>query len=256
MPAPFYADAFSPPSLKEKQRHIKSERRERGERGTARWTTAEVREIVQAASEDVHRYAQVLLMLNGGMGATDLSNLRDSEINWDTKIIDTDRSKTQVPRIVPLWDKTIAAMKISRANRAAPADKKFADRFFLTPHGQPLVIEQFAEGDEKRIKVKRTDALKNWFYQLLNGSQREKWKKKAIRLPHLKVHGGGVYTLRSVFVNLSTGHGQGQDENLVASILGWKTSNEIMQWYLRGDNSAKQRAIVEHVRKQIWPEEV
>jgi len=246
MAAPFYADSFNPPSVKERRARTKGERREKG---TAAWTPAEVRGIVDAAKEDVHRYAQVLLMLNGGMGATDLSNLDDAEIRWDISVIDTDRSKTQVPRIVPLWDITVEAMKASRAARAAPADPTLATRFFLTPHGRPLVVEQLA--DEKRLKLKRTDALKNWFYKVVNGSPREKWKKKAIRLPHLKRHRGGVYTLRSVFVNLAAGHGQ--DRNLDAIILGQKFDRENMEFYMRGDNRQKLVAIVEHVRRQIWP---
>jgi len=48
MPAPFYADCFSLPSANEKRVQTKSERRDKG---TARWTTAEVREIVDAAKE-------------------------------------------------------------------------------------------------------------------------------------------------------------------------------------------------------------
>ncbi len=249
MPAPFYADCFSLPSAKEKRTQTKSERRDKG---TARWATSEVREIVDAAKEDVHRYAQVLLMLNGGMGATDLSNLDEAEIRWDIKCIDTDRSKTLVPRIVPLWDITAEAMKASRAARAEPADPKYATRFFLTPHGYPLVMEELA--DEKRLKLKRTDALKNWFYRLVNGKPREKWKVKAARLPHLKRHRGGVYTLRSVFVNLASGHGQ--DRNLDAIILGQKFDREILEFYMRGDNRLKLVAIVEHVRRQIWPDAV
>jgi integrase len=142
----------------------------RTDKGTARWTTSEAREIVDAAREDAHRYAQILLILNGGTGATELSHLDDTEIRWDIKCIDTDRSKTLVPRTVPLWEITAEAMQASRAARAEPADPKFATRVFLTPHGYPLVMEKLA--DEKRLKLKRTDALKNWFYKLVNGAPR------------------------------------------------------------------------------------
>jgi hypothetical protein len=155
---------------------------------------------------------------------------------------------------------TIEAMKASRAARAEPATPDLATRFFLTMHGLPLVMEELREDEESRsgekrkprTRVKRTDALKNWFYQLVNGAERTKWKAKAIRLPHLKRHRGGVYTLRSVFAGLATGHGQ--DRNLDAVILGQTFDREILEHYLRGDLLTKLAAIVEHVRQQIWPE--
>jgi integrase len=242
---PFYADEFRQPSMKEKRTWTKGQRREHG---TAAWSPDEVREIVTAAKDDVHRYAQVMLMLNGGMGSTDLSNLDDAEIDWDKRCIHTDRSKTLVPRVVPLWDVTAEAMKASRAARPDPADPKYATRFFLTMHGRPLVVEELA--DERREKVTRTDALKNWFYQLVNGAPRKKWKTPVVRLPHLKRHRGGIYTLRSVFMGLSLGHGQ--DRNLEAVILGQQFDRPIIEYYLRGDLREKLVAVVEHVRQQIW----
>lgn len=242
MPTPFYADAFDPPGIKEKRELVKSIRRQKG---NPSWEPREVREIVDAAKGNVHRYAQILLMINGGMGATDLSNLEDDDIDWPRECIHTDRSKTLVPRVVPLWDITQEAMKASRAQRPRPAKPEWDSRFFLTKHGQPLVMEYLGE---KRRSFTRSDSLKNWFYQLVNS---EKRREGTIRLPHLKRHRGGVYTLRSVFTTMSIGHGQ--DENLEAIILGQKFSRDILEYYIKGEHRDKLVQIVNHVRRQIWP---
>jgi hypothetical protein len=248
IPAPFYADAFDPPGEKEKKARAKSERRKKG---IAFWKPAEVREIVEAARlTDVHRYAQVLLMLNGGMGEMDLSELTDAAIDWDRRCIHTDRSKTLVPRVVPLWDETIAAMRASRAVRAEPADPQWAPRFFLTRRGRPIVVESLPAD---RKKPRRSASLRNWFYRLLNAQDRKHWKAPAVRLRHLKRHRAGGYTLRSVFATLTLG--RGTDKNLEAIILGQQFERPILEFYVRDDQRAKLVQIVEHVRKQIWPDQ-
>lgn len=244
VPAPFYADAFDAPGDKEKRAARKKTRREKGE---AFWTPPEARRVADAAKADgVHRHAQVLLMLNGGMGSTDLSYLEDGDVDWDRRCVHTDRSKTLVPRVVPLWPETIVAMRASRAERPKPERPEWAGRFFLTMHGRPLVTEELA-GKERR-KTKRTDSLKNWFYVLVNGT-----KKRPGVLADLKRHGAGAYTLRSVFLTLARGHGG--DPNLDAVILGTQfPGRPVMEFYLRGDLREKLVSVVEHVRRQIWPE--
>lgn len=241
IPAPFYADAFDPPTDKEKRTLVKSIRRQKG---APFWQPAEVRQIVDAAKGNVHRYAQILLMLNGGMGATDLSYLEDADIDWERRCIHTDRSKTLVPRVVPLWDITIKAMRASRDKRPSAEKPEWGSRFFLTKHGQPLVVEYLGE---KSKSFSRSDSLKNWFYQVVRGS---KARPGTIRLPHLKRHHAGIYTLRSVFATLSMGHGQ--DSNLEAIILGQQFDRPIMEFYIRDDQREKLIRIVDHVRNQIW----
>lgn len=243
MPPPFYADSFDHPGAKEKRDAKKADA---AAKGTAIWDAAEVRAIVDAAkSTDIHRYAQVLLMINGGMGATDLSNLIDSEVDLARGCIVTLRSKTQVPRTVPLWAITADAMKASRAARPEPADLKWADRWFLTPHGRPLVNQELSLDRKRNLRV---DAVKNWIYALLNGRKADMGKKAVIRLKRLKRHRAGGYTLRACFVTFSAG----QEDTLVAIILGHKLPREIMAHYMRGDVLGKLRAVVDHVYSQIF----
>lgn len=245
--APLYSDSFDAPTKREKDR---AKRDVIDMEGIAYWQPDEIREIVAAAKEsDIHRYAQVLLTLNGGMGASDLSKLRDREVDWDRKCIRTKRGKTLVGRVVPLWPETIDAMRVSRAARPIPAGKEWSDLFFLTKKGRPLVQESIHPTDKTRTQ--RTDSLRNWFYLMLNGKDREKWKAPASRLRHLKRHRGGYYTLRSVFTTLSMGHGQ--DRNLEAIVLGQQFDRPILEYYVRDDQRDKLVKVVEHVRRQIWP---
>jgi integrase len=247
MPAPFYADAFDAPGEREKRA---AKRAERKAKGVAYWKPEEVREIVAGAEGlDPHFHAQTLLVLNGGLGATDLALLDEADVDWDRRCIHTERSKTLVPRVVPLWDVTIDAMKASRALRAEPKDPAHANRFFLTKAGRPLVVTGLVEG---RKRVSATDSIRNKFYKLMNGGERKRWKAPAVRLKHLKRHRGGFYTLRSVFTTLSMGHGQ--DRNLEAVILGQQFDRPILEFYIRDDQREKLVGIVEHVRRQIWPD--
>ena len=246
MPPPFYADQFDPPGAKEIRAHKKATRRQKG---TAYWEPAEVRQIVDAAEKiGVHFHAQVLLMLNGGMGATDLSELDDADVDWDRRCIHTDRSKTLVPRVVPLWDRTIEALRKSRAVRPEPADPAHATRFFLTRKGKPLVWR--AINPQGRTRTKGTDAVRNQFQRLFSSAQRKRWKKKAVRLPHLRRHGAGAYTLRAVFFTLAAG----QPSDLVAIIAGHKLPEKVREHYLRGELLRKLRHVTSHVHAQLWPE--
>jgi integrase len=241
IPGPFYADAFD---LARRQREARRQEGMRKKHGIAFWSPAEAVQWVELArAESVHREAQVLLMLNGGMGATDLANLEDVDVDWERKCIHTDRSKTLVPRVIPLWPETLEAMRKSRATRAEPADAKWSHRFFLTRRGYPLVFEQLKPGN---AKLKRSDTIKNWFYLMMNGD-----KARAAKVPHLKRRGAGAYTLRSIFTTLTLGHGG--DANLEAVILGQQFGRPVLEFYIRGTEREKLVALVDHVHKQLWP---
>jgi integrase len=240
IPAPFYADAFAPPGEREKRATRKAARREKGE---AYWQPAEVCRIVDVSRlAGVHRFAQVLLMLNGGMGSTDLALLEDADVDWDRNCIHTDRSKTLVPRVVPLWDVTAGAMRVSRAARAKPERPEWAARFFLTDKGRPLVTRRLSDKDARRTAG--TDTLKNWFYVLLNGRGGHPGE-----LADLKRHRAGAYTLRSVFLTLSVG----QDADLRSVVMGHAFKGEVTEFYLRGDLREKLAGLCDQVRSQLWP---
>lgn len=242
--APNMADAFDAPTDKEKQKATKSARKGKQ---LAYFTPAEIDQILDAAKRtDVHIYAQLLLMLNGGMGSGDLSELVDADVDWDRRCIHTDRSKTLVPRCVPLWDKTIDAMRISRTARPSPLRPEWSDRFFLSRRRVPLVMDSLnADAD----KSHRKDTIKNWFYRLTRAAQPK--DKDAPRLPDLLKgkHRAGVYTLRAVFATLTAD----QPPDLVAVIMGHKFANRVKEHYLRGDLREKLVAVVDHVRFQLWP---
>ena len=66
--------------------------------------------------------AMTLLAINGALGNTELALLPIKAVDLDTGWLDYPRAKTAVPRRVPLWSETIAAINESLRVRAEPTD--------------------------------------------------------------------------------------------------------------------------------------
>ena len=62
-------------------------------------------------SSKLQLHAMILLALNGGYGATELSELTRSVIDLDNAKIDHARGKTGASHVVPLWPETVAALR-------------------------------------------------------------------------------------------------------------------------------------------------
>ena len=111
------------------------------------WTVEEVRQTLDRASERLKCW--LLLALNCGMYASDISDLKSSEVDWERGRIIRKRSKTarldSTPTVdYPLWQETFALLK--RFGR------KDGERVFANKHGEPLVQQHFkANGKMKNV---------------------------------------------------------------------------------------------------------
>lgn len=98
------------------------------------FTIAEVKRLLAKAIDRPRLY--ILLMLNCGMYQTDISNIRQDEIDWQAGTITRKRSKTKHHATVPvvryqLWGETLELLNTYREPEG--------DRVLLNRNGTPLV---------------------------------------------------------------------------------------------------------------------
>jgi integrase len=157
----------------------------------------------------------VLLGVNCGFGNSDVANLPQSALDLDTGWVSYPRVKTEIPRRIPLWPETVAALSEAIAARPAPADATAGRLVFLTQRGNPWVrvqekkrrIEEPADdaAQEKLRPAVPLDALAQAFAKLLR---------------KLEINGRkrlGFYVLRHCF---ETYAGERKDQVAVDAIMG------------------------------------
>ena len=122
------------------------------------WMEAEVQDFLKVAPERLQLW--VLLQLNCAMYASDISDLKPSEVDWERGRIKRKRSKTEkldsTPTIdYPLWSRTFALLK--------KFGKQTGERVFLNRNGEALVRHGFKETNGKAIKHDSVyDTYKHW----------------------------------------------------------------------------------------------
>jgi integrase len=97
------------------------------------WTAEEFKKAVDGVGEGRVLRLALLLMANTGMTAVDVSNLRDSEVDWAAGTVTRKRSKTKHAANVPtvtykLWPTTFELLKKRRSG---------TDRVLLNQAGKP-----------------------------------------------------------------------------------------------------------------------
>ena len=127
--------------------------------------------LLKAAN--VQQRAHVLLGLNCGYGASDISNLPKCAVDLDAGWIDFARPKTGFPRRCWLWPETREALAVAMAARVPAADPADDDRALLTRYGKPLVREfkgapedTIAVGFRRLLKKTHLDGRGLSFYRL------------------------------------------------------------------------------------------
>jgi integrase len=114
------------------------------------FTPEEFRQLLEGTSERTQLY--LLLMANTGMLQTDISDLKQSEVNWTTGMITRKRSKTRknskTPRVKwKLWPQTFKLLKQFRSSDPA--------RALLNENGKQLVSSEVVDGE-----LKQTDCIR------------------------------------------------------------------------------------------------
>jgi integrase len=109
---------------------------------------------------DVQVRAMILLGLNGGMGATDCSQLPRSALDRQAGWLDYPRPKTGVGRRFPLWQETTEALAAVPAVRPDAKDPEDNRLVFLTRLGQPWVRFTGDDKGKRTVKDSVTQAFK------------------------------------------------------------------------------------------------
>ncbi len=221
-------------------------RRERNKGGPKLFEREEVLSILGAA--DVQLKAMVLLSVNTGFGNSDIASLPESAVNLQTGWIDFPRPKTEIPRHVPLWKETLAALQTWLPLRPAPADDAAKGLVFRTGQGRAWVRVQLKKvkeeeketTDDGKIPAPREfaiDALSQAFAKVL----------KKLRINGRR--GLGFYSLRH---NFETYAGESKDQVAVDAVMGHVDSSMSANYRHRISDERLQ-AVVETVRAWLFP---
>lgn len=187
----------------------------------------EVRRLLAAAREPVR--TMILLALNCGFGNTDIATLTWSVIELDStpSWIEFPRGKTAIERRCPLWPETAAALRIHRGTIILPPEALV----FLTSRGNPWV--RMSE------KKNHDDALGKAFHKLQVACD-------------LKRHGVGFYSLRHCF---ETWGGETKDQVAVNDLMG-HVDTSMAGEYREAISDTRKQAVVDEVRRRLWPDAV
>jgi integrase len=99
---PRYGEAMRRPSAKVLRKH-------RASKGKRMFEAAQIQTILAQAGPTIK--AMTLLGINAGLGNQDVALLRKKNLDLKTGWLDFPRPKTGIPRRVPLWPETIAALR-------------------------------------------------------------------------------------------------------------------------------------------------
>lgn len=214
-----YGPEFAKPSASVLRRH-------KANRPTKMLEAKDVCALLDGAN--VTLKAMILLGLNCGFGNADCAELPASAVNLETGWIDFPRPKTGIPRRCPLWPETVAAIRAALEVRPKPFQPRDVERVFLSEAGTTLVTRT-ERGNTK-------DLVGTHFTNLLNA--RKLYRKQL-----------GFYTLRHVFETIAGG---AKDQVAVDLIMGHVDGSMAAQYRERIEDD-RLRAVVDHVRKWLWP---
>ena len=226
-----FGAGFDKPSATLKRRIRRASEMENGKR---LFEPAEIRALIKAAA--VPLQVMILLGINGGFGNTDCASLPVKAINFDRAVIEFDRPKTGVERVVPLWPETLEALRQSITRRPPAANSEADKLVFLTAFGQPWIRETIHRGNDNSIeKVVNLDAINHAFTKLL---QRLNLKRKGL----------GFYALRHTF---RTWADEVRDQHAIHRIMG-HTIPGMSGIYVEEISLDRLRAVVNHVRSKLF----
>eukprot|EP00913_Durusdinium_trenchii_P008855 g8321.t1 len=174
--------------------------------------------------------AMVLLGVNCGFGNTDVASLPQAAIDWENGWINFPRPKTEIPRRIPLWPETVAAVREAIAERPKPKDPADDDLCFLTYFGARWTRVEESQKTKGRSVSK--DSLSQKFAKLL----------KSLHINGRK--GLGFYTLRHCTQTIG---GDAKDPDAVAAIMGHVDSS-MGSVYRERISEERLRAVTDTIR--------
>jgi len=198
-------------------------RRERNEKPPRLFTAAELRKIIDAASQPLG--AMVLLAVNAGLGNSDCGQLRFRNIDLLNGWLNYPRPKTGAARRCPLWQETREALQQAIDQRPEPKDEGSRDIVFITKYGRPWHQDKTGAG-----------SLGHEFCKLL------------VELK-MRREGLSFYTIRHTF---ATEAGASRDQVAVDLIMGHVDPSMASHYRERIDD-LRLIAVTDHVRNWLWP---
>jgi len=154
----------------------------------------QIKKLLSAANSKMK--AMILLGLNCGFGCADCARLKWTDIHLDNGRVQLSRSKTGVPRNLPLWPETMRALKeVPRSGQLV----------FYTEEGHPWVRTSLKIKEDGSKRYTTVNAVTSMFARVL--------KKTKIEVPK----GTGFYALRRTAATLAARSG---DPFAVQRLLG------------------------------------
>ncbi|MDY0168502.1 MAG: tyrosine-type recombinase/integrase [Thermoguttaceae bacterium] len=230
---------FGPDFRRPPQRAMRLARRQNGQRS---FSAEEVRLILDHA--DVKLRAMILLAVNTGIGNSDLGRLPVEAVDLQAGWLDFARGKTGVDRRCPLWPETVDAVREHLVSRPKPP-KRVAHLVFLTPTG----LSYFKPGGDNPLCVEFRKLVKR-----IDKARREAAEKAHQAAPEaLWREGRGFYSLRHSFATAGDG---ARDPVALRYLMGHSPGRDITSVYLETPGDDRLRAVVDHVRRWVWPVDV
>ena len=171
--------------------------------------------------------AAVEIAINAGLGNSDVSGLQFSHLDLGTRWLDFPREKTGLPRHCPLWNETVASLKVAIANRPKPKNAQVSGCVFLNRAGKRMV---------QSTERSHQDYVSSQFRTLL----------RALNFPERT--GVGFYSIRHTFATVAL---QSGDRDAVRSLMGHAEQDMLSNYDETGPSDARLEAVIEHVRKWL-----
>jgi integrase len=201
--------------------------------GPRMFEAAELREIIGLAGAPLK--AMILLGINCGLGQNDIATMPMAALDLSSKWHRHARPKTGTERRCPLWPETVAALKEaitgrSAASESSPIAPEDADLVFLTKY------------------------RRRWVRCLPNGTWVDSIGlefRKLLIDEELNGSGKSFYSLRRTFRTVADEAG---DQPAATYIMGHADADDDMSaTYRQKIDDARLKAVVDHVRKWLWP---
>ena len=182
----------------------------------------DLRKLIAAAGQPLK--TMMLLVLNGGLGNSDIGNMPLSAIDLKRGWINFPRPKTGVERRFPLWRETVDALKATIAGRPEPKADEAKGLAFVTKYGRSWA------------KATSDSPISKEFRKLLDET---------------KLHrpGIGFYTLRHVFETVA---GELRDQVAVDHVMG-HARDDMASIYRERISDERLVALTELVRTWLFP---